>query len=47
MHRRADGHLHRLQIQLTRSVPFRQNHRQQRFYFPRNLLMDCSSRFFS
>ncbi len=43
----AQGHLHRFQVHCARLVTCGENHSQQRIYFPRDLLMDRSSRFFS
>jgi hypothetical protein len=43
----TQGHLHRLQIGSARLVAFGKDKVQQAAYFPRDLLMDRSSRFFS
>ena len=43
----AQGHLHGFQVQCASLVTCRENHAQQRIYFPRDFLMDRSNRFFS
>ena len=43
----AQGHLHRFQVHGARLAPCGENHAQQGVYFPRDFLMDRSSRFFS
>ena len=43
----AQSHLHRFQVHCARLVTCGEYHSQQRVYFPRDFLMDRSSRFFS
>jgi hypothetical protein len=43
----AQGHLHRFQVYGTCLAPCSEYHSQQCIYFPRDFLMDRSSRFFS
>jgi hypothetical protein len=43
----TQGHLHRFQIHCASLVTCSEYHSQQRIYFPRDFLMDRSSRFFS
>ena len=43
----AQGHLHRFQVHCAGLATCGENHAQQGIYFPRNFLMDRSSRFLS
>ena len=43
----SQGSFHGFQIGSSVVVPLREDTAQQLVHFPRNLLMDCSSRFFS
>jgi hypothetical protein len=47
MHRRAQGHLDRLQIELARLTPLGENEPQKGVYFLGNLALDGFRRFFS
>jgi hypothetical protein len=47
MHRRAQGHLDRLQIELARLTPLGEDQPQKGVYFLGNLALDSFRRFFS